>query len=146
MAEVYLKSVGAEARVMFREVSLSERLERLLKLLTNDCPNVEAAALVSTDGLIMASALNGDADEDKVAAMSAALLSVAEKIGRELGRGDFEAAIVRGSEGLAIVTPVDSEALLVVLAGKRSRLGLILYEMKHVSNMLKQELKGVQPL
>lgn len=131
---------------MFREASLSDRLEKLLRVMTNDCPGVEAAALVSIDGLIMASALNGGADEDKVAAMSAALLSVAEKIGRELERGEFEAAIVRGSEGLVVVTPVDSDALMVILAGKKSKLGLILYEMKYVANMLKQELKGLHPL
>ncbi len=125
---------------MYGEASLSERLERLLRFMAYDCPGVEAAALVSYDGLIMASSLDGEADEDRVAAMSAALLSVAEKIGAELDRGEFEAALVSGSKGFVIVKPVNGDALLVVLAGKNSKLGLIKYEMSRIGRMLAEEL------
>ncbi len=125
---------------MYGEASLSERLERVLRYLAYDCPGVQAAALVSYDGLIMASSLNGDADEDRVAAMSAALLSVSEKIGAELDRGEFEAALVSGSKGFVIVSPVNGDALLVVLAGRDSKLGLVKYEMRRVGKMLAEEL------
>jgi len=126
---------------MYGEASLSERLERLLRFMAYDCPGVEAAALVSYDGLIMASSLEGDADEDRVAAMSAALLSVAEKIGAELDRGEFETALVSGSKGFVVVKPVNGDALLVVLAGKNSKLGLIKYEMSRIGRMLAEELE-----
>ncbi len=48
-------------------------------------PEIEAAAVVSLDGLSIASALPQDMSEDRVSAMSAAILSLAESISKEMG-------------------------------------------------------------
>jgi len=42
--------------------------------------DIQASAIVSVDGLIIASALPSGAGEDRVAAMSAAMLSLGERI------------------------------------------------------------------
>jgi predicted regulator of Ras-like GTPase activity (Roadblock/LC7/MglB family) len=53
-----------------------EELTNLLKDLEGTTPDIEASAMVSVDGLMIASALPQDVEEDRVAAMSAAMLSL----------------------------------------------------------------------
>ncbi len=90
-------------------------------------PEIEAAALVSVDGLMIASVLPSEISEDRIAAMSAAILSVAEHITRELKRGKFEMSIIRGEHGYIVVTDAGPDAVLVAIAGKEAKLGLIFH-------------------
>ena len=66
--------------------SRSSRLDQILSELVGQVPEIEAASVVSFDGLAMASALPVGMDEDRVAAMSAALLSLGERAAEGLGR------------------------------------------------------------
>lgn len=99
-------------------------------------PDIEASAVVSVDGLIIASALPGDAEEDRVSAMSAAMLSLGERISGELGRGNLEQVFIRGHEGYVILTAVGEEAVLTALAHQEARLGLVFLEMRRAAEDL----------
>lgn len=101
-------------------------------------PDVEASAVVSVDGLIMASALPASAEEDRVSAMSAAMLSLGERIATELGRGGLEQVYIHGNEGYVLIMAVGSEAVLTVLARQEAKLGLILLEMVRAAKDLVQ--------
>ncbi len=50
-----------------------------LRELQASSPDIEASAIVSVDGLTIASALPQGVEEDRVSAMSAAMLSLGEK-------------------------------------------------------------------
>jgi len=78
-----------------RTVQMVERL-RDLQVST---PDIEASAVVSLDGLIMASSLPPGVEEDRVSAMSAAMLSLGERIAGELGRGVLEQVHIKGGGG-----------------------------------------------
>ncbi|MCS7179638.1 MAG: roadblock/LC7 domain-containing protein, partial [Anaerolineae bacterium] len=65
----------------------AERLVERLREFQRNTPEVEASVLVSVDGLTIASALPSGVEEDRVSAMSAAMLSLGERIAGELGRG-----------------------------------------------------------
>ncbi|MEK7783794.1 MAG: roadblock/LC7 domain-containing protein [Chloroflexota bacterium] len=93
-------------------------------------PDVEAAAVVSVDGLTMASALPREVEEDRVSAMSAAMLSLGERIASELGRGNLDQVYIKGENGYVFLMAVGSEAVLTVLARKDARLGLLLLDMR----------------
>lgn len=56
--------------------SRTEEMIRHLKALQMNAPDIEASAIVSVDGLIMAAALPADVEEDKVSAMAASMLSL----------------------------------------------------------------------
>jgi predicted regulator of Ras-like GTPase activity (Roadblock/LC7/MglB family) len=99
-------------------------------------PEIEASAVVSVDGLIMASALPAEVEEDRVSAMSAAMLSLGERIAGELGRGGLEQVYIRGGSGYVIVTAVGQEAVLTALARQGARLGLVFLEMRRASEDL----------
>ncbi|HNT22890.1 MAG TPA: roadblock/LC7 domain-containing protein [Anaerolineales bacterium] len=99
-------------------------------------PDIEASAVVSVDGLIMASALPGDVEEDRVSAMSAAMLSLGERISMELGRGSLEQVYIKGGNGYVILTAVGGEAVLTALAREQAKLGLIFLEMRRAAEDL----------
>ena len=101
-------------------------------------PDVMASAIVSVDGLIIASALPGDVEEDRVSAMSAAMLSLGERIASELGRGILEQVYIRGDEGFVILTSVGEEAVLTALARKDAKLGLVFLEMRRAAEDLER--------
>ncbi len=100
--------------------------------------DIEASAVVSVDGLIMASALPADTEEDRVSAMSAAMLSLGERIAQELGRGGLDEVFIRGNSGYVVLTAVGEEAVLTALARENAKLGLIFLEMRRASNDLER--------
>jgi predicted regulator of Ras-like GTPase activity (Roadblock/LC7/MglB family) len=106
-----------------------QMVERLRDLQVNT-EAVEAAAIVSVDGLSMASSMPADVEEDRVAAMSAAMLSLGERIASELGRGTLDQVYIKGEKGFVILMAVGEEAVLTVLANEDAKLGLVFLEMK----------------
>ena len=116
--------------------SRSELMVDRLREMQAASPEIEASAVVSVDGLIMASALPADTEEDRVSAMSAAMLSLGERIASELGRGALEQVYIRGSQGYVIVTAVGEEAVLTALVREGAKLGLIFLEMRRAAEDL----------
>ncbi|MBN1306025.1 MAG: roadblock/LC7 domain-containing protein [Anaerolineales bacterium] len=107
-----------------------------LRALQAAAPDIEASAIVSVDGLIMASALPADVEEDRVSAMSAAMLSLGERISGELGRGGLEQVYIKGDSGFIVLTAVGGEAVLTALARQEAKLGLIFLEMRRAAEDL----------
>jgi predicted regulator of Ras-like GTPase activity (Roadblock/LC7/MglB family) len=107
-----------------------------LRDLQTGTPDVEASAVVSVDGLIMASSLPATVEEDRVSAMSAAMLSLGERIASELGRGALSQVYVKGDDGYIILMSVGEEAVLTVLAHKDAKLGLVFLDMRRVAEDL----------
>jgi predicted regulator of Ras-like GTPase activity (Roadblock/LC7/MglB family) len=103
-------------------------------------PSIEASAVVSVDGLIMASALPADTDEDRISAMSAAMLSLGDRIASELSRGNLERVHISGSDGIIVLMAVGEEAVLTVLARKDAKLGLIFWDAKRTAEDLSRLL------
>lgn len=98
--------------------------------------DVEASAVVSVDGLTMASALPADVEEDRVSAMSAAMLSLGERIATELGRGKLDQVYIHGQTGYVILMSIAAEAVLTVLARDKAKLGLLFLDMRRATEDL----------
>lgn len=111
----------------------TDEMVKLLKELQMTTPDVEASAVVSVDGLIIASALPADVEEDRVSAMSAAMLSLGERIASELRRGALDQVFVRGEDGYVLLMSVGEEAVLTALARKNAKLGLVFLDMKRTA-------------
>ena len=117
-------------------MSRTEQMVNRLRSMQAASPEIEASAVVSVDGLIMASALPGEVEEDRVSAMSAAMLSLGERISGELGRGVLDQVYIRGDHGYVILTAVGDEAVLTALAREGAKLGLIFLEMRRAAEDL----------
>jgi len=108
----------------------SQPMVERLRSLQASSPEVEASAVVSIDGLIIASALPDGVEEDRVSAMSAAMLSLGERIAREFSRGSIEQVFVKGERGYIVLMAVGEDAVLTILVREDAKLGLILLEMR----------------
>ncbi|MFX1376933.1 MAG: roadblock/LC7 domain-containing protein [Promethearchaeota archaeon] len=108
----------------------TETLDDILKKLLNAIPEVRAAAIVSAEGLPIASALPQGVDETRIAAMTAALLSLAERSVIEMEKGEFEQLYVKGGDGYLLVLQAGPNAVLTVSTTKDVRLGLIFLDCK----------------
>jgi hypothetical protein len=118
------------------EKSRTERMVDRLRELQMSTPDIEASAIVSVDGLTIASSLPSGVEEDRVSAMSAAMLSLGERIASELGRGGLDEVYVKGESGYVILTAVGEEAVLTVLARAGAKLGLVFLEMRRAAEEL----------
>jgi hypothetical protein len=114
-------------------VSHGARLDALLTELMRRTPELEAAAVVTADGLPMASALPADMDEDRVAAMSAALLSLGERAAEGLGRGGLSQVHIQGESGGVWLLAAGDDAVLVGVSGPDAKAGLVLYELRRAT-------------
>lgn len=110
--------------------SRTQQLVERLRALQESTPEIEGAAIVSPDGLSIASVLAPPIEEDRVAAMSAAMVSLGERIAEELGRGTMEQVYIKGSEGYALLTAAGPQAMLTVIARGEAKLGLLLLELR----------------
>jgi hypothetical protein len=123
-----------------KEAGLTKNRSQLmvdrLRELQASSPDIEASAVVSVDGLSIASALPQGVEEDRVSAMSAAMLSLGERIATELGRGSLEQVYIKGQKGYVMLMSVGEEAVLTALAREQAKLGLIFLDMRRAAEDL----------
>ncbi|MGH2775777.1 MAG: roadblock/LC7 domain-containing protein [Actinomycetota bacterium] len=122
-------------------MSKAEQLAAVLDEFLSVSLDVEAAAVVSSDGLPMASALPPDVQEDRLAAMSAALLSLGERAANGLDKGDLAQVYVEGSAGNVVLMAAGRHAVLVAMTAKHAKAGLVLYEMRSSARRVEQVLE-----
>jgi len=116
--------------------SREERLVEVLNHLMAESPDIQASALVSMDGFTMASALPSGMQEDRVGAMSAAILGLGERAAAELGRGHLTQVFIEGAGGYVLLVAAGDRGVLTVLAQKDAKLGLVLYDMKAAADVI----------
>lgn len=113
-------------------------LNSILSDLNGTSADIEASGVISTDGLMMASQLPAGMDEDRVGAMSAAMLSLGDRTAQELARGELEQVLVKGKNGYVLMMHAGEEAVVTVLAKPTAKLGLIFLDVKRATeNIIK---------
>ncbi len=108
----------------------TSKLHDILQNFVSGTTDVQGAALVSPDGLPLVSCLPGGLDEERTAAMSAAMLSLGERIGHELSRGNVDRIFVEGTQGYGILVGCGLDAVLLILASSAAKQGLLFLEIK----------------
>lgn len=118
--------------------SRTELMVERLRDLQSTTPEIEASAVVSVDGLMIASSLPAGVEDDRISAMSAAMLSLGERIASELGRGLLDQVYVKGGQGYVILMSVGEEAVLTTLVRQNAKLGLIFLDMRRSADDLEK--------
>lgn len=113
-------------------------LGSVLSELNGTSADIEASGIISTDGLMMASVLPQGMDEDRVGAMSAAMLSLGDRTAQELARGKLEQVLIKGDSGYVLMTYAGSDAVLTVMAKPNAKLGLIFLDVKRAAENVAQ--------
>lgn len=112
----------------------ADMLARALDEFLATSPDIEAAAVVSADGLPMASALPPHVEEDRLAAMSAAILTLGERAAFGLGKGGLQQVFVEGEDGYVVLMAAGENAVLVAVTSQGAKIGLLLFEMRRASS------------
>ncbi|AMK79040.1 roadblock/LC7 domain-containing protein [Methylomonas sp. MO1] len=118
----------------------ADMLTSVLTELNGTSADIEASGVISTDGLMMASVLPAGMDEDRVGAMSAAMLSLGDRTAQELNRGNLEQVLIKGARGYVLMTYAGNEAVLTVLAKPNAKLGLIFLDVKRAAESISEML------
>jgi len=127
---------------MKKEKTIQTKKEQLEKILSDlkKVGGIINSAVVSRDGLLVASDLTKTVDADTFAAMSAAMEGAAETAVSELKQGELRQIIIDADEGKLITLSAGKKAILVVLARPDINLGLILLELGRASGKLSEVL------
>ncbi|MHA1794194.1 MAG: roadblock/LC7 domain-containing protein [Promethearchaeota archaeon] len=111
-------------------------LTYLLKDLRGKIEGLQASAVVSKEGLIVASDLSEVVSEMHVAAMSAILLSTCENVLIELKKGTLDVCIIQGSEGKFIVMDAGVDFILVCVLDNFTRMDTAFVEMRSTARRI----------
>jgi predicted regulator of Ras-like GTPase activity (Roadblock/LC7/MglB family) len=106
----------------------------LEKLVRN--ADLEGAVLTTADGLPVEAVLPAGMSEERLAAMSAAILSLGERAAFELEKGNLEQITVKAEKGFVIVTGIGQEAVLTVMEPHDANLGLLYLEIRKAAEEL----------
>lgn len=118
--------------------SREELIERHLIDLESLTPELEGTAVISVEGLMIASRLPNGLTDDLVASMSAAMLALGERIAHDLQRGELSQVFIRGEVGYVLLIAVNENAVLTALASEEAKLGLLFLDMKRAASELRQ--------
>ncbi|HEX4601879.1 MAG TPA: roadblock/LC7 domain-containing protein [Gemmatimonadales bacterium] len=91
---------------------------------------VDAVVLVGRDGLTIDSHSANGVDAENVAAVLPAVINGMAQLGQAGGRGDFGTGVLEFGAGLAVVSVLNADALLVVLVRPATNVGALLYDLR----------------
>ncbi|MHA1274089.1 MAG: roadblock/LC7 domain-containing protein, partial [Promethearchaeota archaeon] len=114
-----------------------EQLKYLLESLMENIDGIRSAAIVSAEGLIVQSILEESVSEIKLAAMTATILSVAERVLVELNSGRLDVCILQGDEGNFVVMEAGKELIIAVCLDIDARMDTAFIEMRKVAEQIK---------
>lgn len=117
-----------------------ERLKAILDDLSG-VGDIKGSAIISTDGLSIASSLNKELDVETFAAMTAAMQGAAETAVAELRQGDLEQIMVEAKKGKIITVSTGQDTILITLTRTEANLGLILLELGRASERITDVLE-----
>lgn len=120
-------------------------LSELLKDFQEDT-GIKSSAIVSRDGLVMASSLprKESSDEDTVAANAARILFLGEATGKELAKGDLTEVLLNYQEGKVALAGAGPYAAVMALIDPSARLetGAILFAIGSLARKVRKLLEG----
>ena len=122
-----------------------QTLHARLTTLKEHLPEVDAAAVISVDGLIMASALPQGINEDRVSAMSASMLSLGQQINKEMRLASLEQIYTRSNDGYVVLLAIGKLAVLTTLVKGDAKLGVLFLELRKAADDFTQMLDGTNP-
>lgn len=93
-------------------------------------PGVEAVAVVSGDGLTIDHAAKGAFDADTIAALVPGIIQNARRLGSTAERGELGTGVFEFAGGLAVLSALGPESLLLVMVAAGANVGELLHDLR----------------
>ncbi len=133
-----VKKATSKERINIKEISaqIEKRIRPILKELNASSQEIEASSVMTRDGLSVASVMEEKVDPDRLGAMCASMLSLADKTAKELDRGNLKQLLIDGSEGYLLLIHVGASAVLAVVARPNVNLGKVLLDARKTARKI----------
>ncbi len=116
--------------------ALLSKARGMLRALQATSDKIEASALVSHDGLTLASVLSSEVNADRFGAMCASLLALATRAAGEVDRGELRQIILDGTHGPLLLTRAGDSGVLAVAASPSANLGKVILDARKTASDL----------
>jgi uncharacterized protein len=101
---------------------------------------VDAAVILGRDGLLIDSQTVANLAPEDVAAHVPAIISAADEFGGAAHRGTLTTAVLEHPHGLAIISVLSDDAVLLVLVQATANIGQLLFELRrnreHIASLV----------
>ncbi len=121
--------------------TLDEALEEIMENAISATNGLEATAIVSMDGMIIGSVLPEDVEEERIAAMTAAILGLGERTAEEMKRGTLEEIYIKGADGYVLIISAGESVVLTGIVSSEAKLGLLFISMKNTAKRIAKVLQ-----
>lgn len=111
-------------------------LENILAELNGTTPDITGSAVISVDGLPVATALRYGTNPDRVGGISAALAALGTRTVREFALGNLAQVIVQGDDGWILLIQAGKETVLAITAKADAKLGMILFGARNAAKQI----------
>jgi predicted regulator of Ras-like GTPase activity (Roadblock/LC7/MglB family) len=115
------------------EQNIANVLKPILSRLNSISKEIEASAVMTRDGLTLASKIREEVNPDRLGAMCASLLSLSDKTAKELSRGNLKQVLIEGDQGCVLIVHIGKRAVLAVVSKPSSNLGMVFLEARKVA-------------
>ncbi|MEA1994168.1 MAG: roadblock/LC7 domain-containing protein [Euryarchaeota archaeon] len=123
-------------------IASSKRVSKILKDLHAATPDIEASAVVSPEGIMIASELPSDIEEAKMSSVTTAMAFLGEKSTRNLTGGGLKQMYVRGEYGYILLRTVGKRAVLIGKVQENAKLRSVFANLKETEEKLAKITQG----
>jgi predicted regulator of Ras-like GTPase activity (Roadblock/LC7/MglB family) len=116
--------------------NIDKQVRPILRELNGKSNDMEASAVITRDGLSIASVMGEGVDPDRLGAMCAALLGLADTTAKELERGELKQVLLHGSKGVLLLVHIGTTHVLALAAKPNINLGMVLLEARKTAQKL----------
>jgi len=121
-------------------VSKREQLQSILSNLVNSSADISGAVVVDNDGLLLASSLSGNVDGNRVAAVTAGLISLAGRSAQQLGQGGVNQTLIQAENGNVVAIRASDRGSFVALTPTGINLGMTFMECQDAAKAIASAL------
>ncbi len=120
--------------------SKSEQLKQILEELVRNSSDIVGAAIVDSDGLLLASQFTGTIDGNRVAAVSAGLISLSTRSAQQLNQGAVKQTLIQAENGNIIAIRASDNASFVALLPVGVNLGMAFMECRDAATAVRDAM------
>lgn len=135
------QGVTTQNKVAAAEAKITKlKLMSVLKMLNMTLEDIEASAVTSCDGLIIAEMLGDSIDHDRFGAMCATLLALSKRAATEASRGELKLLLIEGTSGTMLIVQIGIKGVLALSVKPKSNLGMIFHEARKTAKKISELL------
>jgi len=121
--------------------SRAEKIREMLERLRTMDTDIQGTAVATNEGLVIASSLAANLDEERLSAICAAAATVTSRTAEEFDKGEPTEVHIRAPKGYILIMRSGASSLLVAITHHGANLGLILLDMRRVAREIASVLE-----